>query len=48
VLGGGAIVDQGTHHDLLDRCDLYRRIFAHYDQPAREGEPLAPAPVAER
>ncbi len=31
VLRGGALIDQGTHADLLARCDLYRRIFAHYD-----------------
>jgi len=31
VLRGGALIDQGTHADLLTRCDLYRRIFAHYD-----------------
>jgi ATP-binding cassette subfamily B protein len=31
VLRRGEIVDQGTHVDLLARCELYRRIFAHYD-----------------
>jgi ATP-binding cassette subfamily B protein len=31
VLRNGALVDQGTHDDLLARCDLYQRIFAHYD-----------------
>jgi ATP-binding cassette subfamily B protein len=31
VLKDGALVDQGTHADLLARCDLYRRIFARYD-----------------
>jgi ATP-binding cassette subfamily B protein len=31
VLRKGEIVDQGTHADLMERCDLYRRIFAHYD-----------------
>jgi ATP-binding cassette subfamily B protein len=31
VLRKGEIVDQGTHAELIDRCDLYRRIFAHYD-----------------
>ncbi len=29
VLEGGRVVDQGTHDELLARCDLYRRIFAH-------------------
>lgn len=31
VLRGGALIDQGTHAELLARCDLYRRIFAHYE-----------------
>ena len=39
VLDGGRVIDQGTHDELLARCDLYRRIFAH-NRPV-------PAPVAE-
>jgi ATP-binding cassette subfamily B protein len=31
VLHKGAIVDQGTHAALMQRCDLYRRIFARYN-----------------
>lgn len=31
VLRRGELIDQGTHDELLVRCDLYRRIFAHYD-----------------
>lgn len=31
VLHQGRLIDQGDHDDLLTRCDLYRRIFAHYD-----------------
>jgi ATP-binding cassette subfamily B protein len=31
VLRKGELVDQGTHAELIARCDLYRRIFAHYD-----------------
>ncbi|MBA2277204.1 MAG: ABC transporter ATP-binding protein, partial [Chloroflexia bacterium] len=27
----GRLIDQGTHDELLARCDLYRRIFAHYE-----------------
>jgi ATP-binding cassette subfamily B protein len=30
VLHQGEIVDQGTHAALMERCDLYRRIFARY------------------
>jgi len=26
----GEVVDQGTHDELLERCSLYRRIFARY------------------
>src|SRR5947208_16130344 len=32
VLRGGELIDQGAHEELLARCDLYRRIFAHYDE----------------
>src|SRR2546428_10892966 len=31
VLRQGELVDQGTHAELLNRCELYRRIFMHYD-----------------
>jgi ATP-binding cassette, subfamily B, bacterial len=31
VLDRNQIVDQGTHDELMQRCDLYRRIFARYD-----------------
>ena len=31
VLDRNQIVDQGTHEELMQRCDLYRRIFAKYD-----------------
>ncbi len=30
VLREGKVIDQGTHIELLNRCDLYQRIFAHY------------------
>jgi ATP-binding cassette subfamily B protein len=30
VLGRGAVVDQGSHGELMERCGDYRRIFAHY------------------
>ncbi len=31
MLRQGELVDQGTHTELLNRCELYRRIFMHYD-----------------
>ena len=31
VLRRGALVDQGTHEELMERCVDYRRIFARYD-----------------
>ena len=31
VLRKGELIDQGTHEELLARCDTYRRIFSHYD-----------------
>jgi len=30
VLSNSEIIDQGSHEELMKRCDLYRRIFAHY------------------
>ena len=34
VLRKGELVDQGTHEELLERCELYRRIFIHHETPA--------------
>jgi ATP-binding cassette subfamily B protein len=31
VLHQGEILDQGSHEELIQRCDLYRRIFARYE-----------------
>lgn len=31
VLHQGEILDQGSHQELLDRCELYQRIFARYE-----------------
>ena len=31
VLHRNQILDQGTHEELMQRCDLYRRIFARYE-----------------
>jgi ATP-binding cassette subfamily B protein len=32
LLRRGELVDVGSHEQLLARCPLYRRIFAHYDE----------------
>lgn len=32
LVRGGAVVDVGTHAELLERSSLYRRIFSHYDE----------------
>jgi ATP-binding cassette subfamily B protein len=31
VIRRGELIDQGTHTELLARCETYRRIFSHYD-----------------
>ncbi|PWT77842.1 MAG: ABC transporter ATP-binding protein [Chloroflexi bacterium] len=31
VLRGGELLDQGSHEELLTRCELYRRIFVRYN-----------------
>jgi ATP-binding cassette subfamily B protein len=31
VLYRSQILDQGSHRELMQRCDLYKRIFAHYE-----------------
>jgi ATP-binding cassette subfamily B protein len=47
VLRKGELVDCGTHDELLQRCSLYRRIFAPYDdQTVPVLEQRAPASVA--
>ncbi len=45
VLRRGELVDQGTHAKLMQRCDLYRRIFARYDS-APTTSPATPAGAA--
>ncbi|MEM1164731.1 MAG: ABC transporter ATP-binding protein [Planctomycetota bacterium] len=34
VMDAGRVVDQGTHTELLERCDVYRRLTEHQLQPA--------------
>jgi hypothetical protein len=41
----GEVVDQGTHDELLEQCDLYQRNFARYD---RRTEDVASGAVAAR
>lgn len=45
VIRRGELVDQGTHDELLQRCDLYQRIFARYEPANRpvRAETTAPA-----
>ena len=31
VVDGGRLIDHGSHHELLERCPLYQRIFARFD-----------------
>ncbi len=31
VLKRGEIIDQGSHAELMDRCEMYQRIFAKYE-----------------
>ena len=41
VLRRGELVDQGSHEELLGRCELYSRIFSRFDSD----DPGAPAPA---
>jgi len=38
VLRKGEVVAQGTHEELLDSSESYRRIFARYDDPTEDNE----------
>ena len=42
VLRQGELVDQGMHTELLNRCELYRRIFMHYDDVPGQRRPQGP------
>lgn len=37
VLRRGELIDQGSHLELLERCEMYRRIFAHHESGHQEG-----------
>jgi ATP-binding cassette subfamily B protein len=39
LLRRGELVDTGSHDELLTRCPLYQRIFAHYTETAGEPAP---------
>jgi ATP-binding cassette subfamily B protein len=41
LLRRGELVDLGSHDELLGRCQLYRRIFAHYDEVTGQGADVA-------
>ena len=47
VLRGGAVEDAGSHEELMVRCDLYRRIFSHYDSAVGVDGARATAEAAE-
>jgi ATP-binding cassette subfamily B protein len=47
LLRQGELVDAGSHDELLARCPLYRRIFAHYDEVA-SAEPVEPVGLSGR
>lgn len=40
VMRHGRVIDFGTHDELHERCDLYKRIFARYDR-IEESMPVA-------
>ncbi len=48
VLDRGAVVEQGTHDELLARAGLYQRLWIHQNRPAPrpEPEPVNPAVCA--
>lgn len=50
VLDGGAVVDSGTEHELLQRCELFRELFAASadDASVRAVRALAEAPAEGR
>ena len=37
VLAQGRVVDVGAHRELMERCELYRRIFLRDETPLANG-----------
>jgi ATP-binding cassette, subfamily B, bacterial len=47
VLRRGELVDQGTHEELVTRCDAYRKIFSLYEERDRKAQiPGTEGPLA--
>ncbi len=44
VLRKGELVDQGTHSELIARCELYRRIFVHRQTTGKLPQPTSEQP----
>ncbi len=42
----GELIDEGTHDELMARCEAYRRIFSHYEPPTAVQEKVATGPLS--
>ena len=42
VVRKGEVIDQGTHDELMGRCETYRRIFSHYESAPTATEQAIP------
>lgn len=47
VLRRGELVDQGSHAELMGRCELYRRIFARYEVASSQKSEVNPQPISD-
>ncbi len=47
VLRRGELIDQGSHPELMGRCDLYRRIFARYEAASSQKSEVNPQPASD-
>jgi ATP-binding cassette, subfamily B, bacterial len=45
VVRKGEVIDQGTHDELMERCETYRRIFSHYESAPTVTEQAIPMTV---